>query len=266
MIFCNLKGGIGNMLFQIATAKSMSIDKNVDCSFPNLEEHLGYLNLDLNHNPKLNHAMEYKKILSNCITEKYKGYLKSIKYPFNFKKIETPDDHFFIDGFFQSEKYFSHNRNKIIDFLKCPSDINKHILDKYSDLLNLKSTSIHVRRGDYLNLSDYHIVQDINYYIDSINMLSNDTELFIVFSDDIDWCRENLNFQNLIFIENEKDYIELYLMSKCKNNIISNSSFSWWGAWLNENVNKKVIAPKKWFGSKINEDDSDIIPEDWIKI
>jgi hypothetical protein len=266
MIFCNLKGGLGNMLFQIAASVSISIDKNTDCSFPNLEEHLNYMNLDSIHNPKLNHAFEYRNILSKCLTKKPTEYLETIKYPFTFSNIETKSDSFFIDGFFQSEKYFSHNRNKIIEFLKCPSDINKIILDKYSDLLNLKSTSIHVRRGDYLNLSDYHIVQDINYYIDSINMLSNDTESFIVFSDDINWCKENLNFDNLIFIENEKDYIELYLMSKCKNNIISNSSFSWWGAWLNENVNKKVIAPKKWFGSKIKEDDSDIIPEDWIKI
>lgn len=266
MIFCNLKGGLGNMLFQIATTKSISIDKNVECSFPNLDEHLDYLNLDSNHNPKLNHAVEYKKILSKCITEKDNGNLKSIKYPFNFINIETPNDNFLIDGFFQSEKYFSHNRDQIIQFLKCPSDIDEYILDKYSELLSLNSTSIHVRRGDYLNLNDYHIVQDINYYIDSINMLSFDTELFVVFSDDIDWCKEKLNFKNIIFIENEKDYIELYLMSKCKNNIICNSSFSWWGAWLNENKNKKVIAPKKWFGLKINEDDSDIIPKNWIKI
>lgn len=265
MIFCNLKGGLGNMLFQIAASISISIDKNTECSFPNLEEHLNYLNLDSNHNPKLDHAIEYKNVLSKLLTKKPTEYLETIKYPFTFSSIETKSESFFIDGFFQSEKYFLHNRDKIIEFLKCPSIIEEYILNKYSEFLNLKTTSIHIRRGDYLNLNDYHIVQDINYYMSSIKLLS-DSDIFIVFSDDINWCKENLNFDNFIFIENEKDYIELYLMSKCKNNIISNSSFSWWGAWLNENKNKKVIAPKKWFGPKIIEDTSDIIPQNWIKI
>ena len=81
------------------------------------------------------------------------------------------------------------------------------------------------------------------------------------------WAMENFkNFDNTIYIEGEKDYIELYLMSRCDNNIISNSSFSWWGAWLNEKENKTVIGPKKWFGSEITHNTGDVLPENWIKI
>jgi 5'(3')-deoxyribonucleotidase len=92
--------------------------------------------------------------------------------------------------------------------------------------------------------------------------------IFLIFSDDIEWCKEN--FPNIsdkfIFIEGNKDYEDLYIMSKCKNNIISNSTFSWWGAWLNQNENKKVVAPLKWFGSSINHNTKDLYCDGWIKI
>ena len=126
-------------------------------------------------------------------------------------------------------------------------------------------TSIHVRRGDYVKHPNHHPVQTIEYYNKSVEMVGKDTTI-VVFSDDIEWCKKNFNIDNIIYIEDEKDYIELYLMSLCDNNIISNSSFSWWGAWLNTNENKKVIAPNKWFGSAINENTNDIIPKGWIKI
>ena len=86
---------------------------------------------------------------------------------------------------------------------------------------------------------------------------------FVVFSDDINWCKEAFKNKNFTFIEDEKDYIDLHMMSLCKHNIIVNSTFSWWGAWLNTNPNKIVIAPKVWFGSSSHEDSKDVIPNDW---
>ena len=99
-----------------------------------------------------------------------------------------------------------------------------------------------------------------------IDMLKDETDLFVVFSDDIKWCKEHIKPSNVIYIENEKDYIELYLMSICNNNIVSNSSFSWWGAWLNKNEDKKVIGPLKWFGTAITHNTDDVLPNNWIKI
>ena len=93
-----------------------------------------------------------------------------------------------------------------------------------------------------------------------------DYKNIVVFSDDIPWCKENLIFDNIIFIEGNKDYEDLWLMSLCEHNIIANSSFSWWGAWLNENKNKKVVSPLNWFGQQSNTNQSDIVPESWIKI
>ena len=88
----------------------------------------------------------------------------------------------------------------------------------------------------------------------------------LVFSDDIDWCKGVFRGDRFTFIEGEKDYIDLYIMSQCKNNIIANSTFSWWGAWLNKNKNKKIVAPKKWFGSLISHNTKDLIPKEWIKV
>ena len=264
MIYCNLKGGLGNMLFQIAAAKSFAIDNETDCSFPNLDRHLGYLNSEKTYNPSLSHSFEYRDIFKNLTCTPSDTPI-TITFPLHYSKLKFPSDNLIVDGFFQSEKYFKHNREEIIGYLNF-NDIKDIISEKYGDILNQRTTSIHVRRGDYVRHPNHHPTQSIDYYKDSILSLQSITETFVVFSDDIEWCKNNLKNDNIIYIEGEKDYIELYLMSLCDNNIISNSSFSWWGAWLNKNNNKVVIGPKKWFGSAINHDTSDIIPEVWIKI
>jgi hypothetical protein len=94
----------------------------------------------------------------------------------------------------------------------------------------------------------------------------NEVTTFIVFSDDEKWIKENIKGKNIIYIQRNHDYIDLYLMSQCNHNIIANSTFSWWGAWLNNNQNKKVVAPTKWFGVNKKLDTKDLIPETWIKI
>jgi hypothetical protein len=266
MIYCNLKGGIGNVLFQIAATKSLSIDNNTECSFPNLITHLNYLNSDKTHNPILDYSHEYLKLFKNIITSPITKSIPLRVYPFEY--VDTPliNGDIQIDGFFQSEKYFKHNRESILEFLDFNFIPEDYIQKKYNFDQNKKTTSIHVRRGDYINYPNHHPTQSIEYYKKGIEILNNKTDIFIVFSDDIKWCKDNLILDNVIYIENEKDYIELYLMSLCDNNIISNSSFSWWGAWLNNNKNKTVIGPKKWFGSSIQHNTNDIIPESWIKI
>ena len=147
-----------------------------------------------------------------------------------------------------------------------PESVKEIIETKYSDLLSVRTTAIHVRRGDYLKFPQHHPTQTVEYFLAGVELLKDKTDKFLVFSDDIAWCKANFKFDNIVYIENEKDYIELYLQSLCNNNITSNSSFSWWGAWLNENNNKVVIGPNKWFGSAINHDTSDVIPETWKKM
>ena len=262
MIYCDLKGGLGNILFQIATTKSLSIDNNTDYSLNNLISHLKFLDSDNIHNPNLKHSFEYLKLFKGLNHTPIKSKIKVLTFPFEFIEVDQINEDVLIDGFFQSEKYFKHNRNHILDMFVFDFKLDK----KYDFLEEKKTTSIHVRRGDYVNQPNHHPVQTLNYYLDSIDMLKDDTDLFIVFSDDINWCKENLKLDNIIYIENEKDYIELYLMSICTNHIISNSSFSWWGAWLNRNENKKVIGPLRWFGDAIKHNTGDVLPENWIKI
>ena len=179
------------MLFQIATAKSFAIDNNDNCSFPNLIEHLHYLNGENTYNPSLSHSLEYLNIFKNLQTCPMVGDTKSINFPFDYVDIKITNDNAVINGFFQSEKYFNHNRNEILDFINISS---VEVPDKYS-FNNLKTTGIHVRRGDYVNHPNHHPVQDLTYYLKGIDLLKGKTDLFIIFSDDIKWCKENIKIQ-----------------------------------------------------------------------
>jgi len=169
----------------------------------------------------------------------------------------------YLNGYYQSEKYFNHRRDNILELFKPRDSDTEYIKNKYGDLTN--TCSIHVRRGDYLIKQQYHPVCDLEYYTEAITKLPKDTK-FLVFSDDISWCKSNFIGESFTFIENELDYIDLHIMSMCNHNIIANSTFSWWGAWLNNSVGKVVITPKQWFGSAKALDTTDIIPENWITI
>lgn len=263
MIYCNLMGGLGNILFQIAATKSLSIKKNTDCSFPNFISHLQLINTETNHNPNLKHADEYLQFIK-INTESPKSKLETYEYPFEYSDFIPDENDFFIKGYFQTEKYFINCREEILQ-LFYSDKINNLINAKYSFINSINATSIHVRRGDYLKYPNRHPVLDINYYEEALKYTKQD--LIIVFSDDIEWCKNNIKHEKTLFIVDEKDYIELFLMSKCKNNIISNSSFSWWGAWLNRNINKTVIAPRTWVGAELDYiNTNDIICKGWIKL
>lgn len=269
MIYCDLKGGLGNMMFQIAACLSLAKDKDTEAIFPNLKIHLHYLNEEKEYNPNMNYSHEYLSlnIFKNLKSIKKDNSIKIYSFPFNYKNIKLESSDAIIDGFFQTEKYFKNNEKLIRESFKIDEFILDKINEKYKNILEIKNTtSIHIRRGDYLKFKNHHTSLSLDYFRNAIDLTKNDTSKYIIFSDDIEWCKTKFQGNKFVFIENEKDYIELYLMSLCKNNIISNSSFSWWGAWLNLNENKIIISPKQWFGELIKEDDSDIIPENWKRI
>lgn len=256
MITSNLIGGLGNYMFQIASSYSLSLDKGVDNIFninDNLKVH-NHITTYVNNILRKVNFVESDLQIQNYYNEPFFHH-QEIKYTPNLK----------LNGYFQSEKYFIHNKEKILE-LYCIDDFSKKEIEKkYGEILNKNTCSLHVRRGDYLGLINHHPPCSLSYYNQAINEFSNDT-IFLVFSDDINWCKEVFTGDNFIFIENNKDYIDLWLMSLCKNNIIANSSFSWWGAWLNKNENKKVVAPSKWFGNAISHNTNDLIPSEWKKI
>ena len=143
---------------------------------------------------------------------------------------------------------------------KClsPTDefIDNHKVDK-------NTVSLHLRRTDYIGKDNYHPIPSMKYYEKALEMVDHDN--VYVFSDDIPWCKENLKFKNMTFIHNQNPIDDLWIMSLCGNNIIANSTFSWWAAWLNNNPDKKIIMPKKWFGPSAPPD-KDITNVDWIKL
>jgi hypothetical protein len=257
LIVTKLQGGLGNQLFQWAASKSLSVRYNTDCYFDlsyfntpstglvskwNLE--IDKLNIDFK-------SYQFGKINLNLIID-----------DFCYREI---DNNSFLDGYWQSEKYFIDIENIIRGELKVNSDIHNYIINKYP-VLNDNTVSLHVRRGDYLNLQDYHPIQTIDYYNKAYDIINDLNISVVVLSNDINWCKENIKFDNITYIEGETNIVDLYIMSLCEHNVIANSSFSWWGAWLNDNKNKKVIAPVNWFGPSSTLYTGDIIPKNWIKI
>jgi hypothetical protein len=169
-----------------------------------------------------------------------------------------------LEGYFQSEKYFEGLDMK--EIFKPSKEIETYINEKYGEVLKGETVSIHVRRGDYLNLSDYHFNLSLEYYNSSISFFRDMPVNWIVFSDDVGWCRENFRMDRTHFVEGNLDVVDMFLMSKCKHNIIANSSFSWWASYLNRNPDKKVIAPKNWFGPLMNKGVEDLYLNNWILV
>ena len=255
MVNTFLQGGLGNFLFQIAAAVSLAKENNDMALFSEDDIYVVHNQINSYKNNILRNIEFIKGSIpvTNTYNEPRFQYDK-IPYKRNLKLI----------GYFQSEKYFTH-RDTILDLFGPTPEIIKYINDKYG-YVHDNTCSIHVRRGDYLKHPTHHPTCTLDYYKKAMKAMPVDTR-FLVFSDDIEWCKENFVGDNVTFIENEKDYIDLYLMSLCRHNIIANSSFSWWGAWLNKNRRKIVVAPANWFGpDKIGFTTEDLIPNTWHKI
>jgi len=212
---------------------------------------------------------EYNKYLDNKIP------VGDIKCNFIHKESKFSYDEITIDssknidleGYFQSEKYFVDVVDDIKWYFTLDTTYENHISEKYPILITDKTCSIHVRRGDYINKSDYHPLQTLEYYNNAISELYEDVDniTFLIFSDDIQWCKDNFNLDSQIFIEGNDDIIDMFIMSKCDDNIISNSSFSWWASWLNKNDNR-TVCPSEWFGKSGPQDYQDIFNKKWIKL
>lgn len=258
MISVLLQGGLGNQLFQISTALALSYRINTDCII-STSTHF----LPLQGRKCFNYSSNiFSKIK---FTEDYLFYNNLLCYEestYSFRKIPEKDN-LLLKGYFQSEKYFSDFSEKIKEIFSENEGVKNYIDSKYNNFDFLDYTSLHVRRGDYLKNQDMHPVCSLEYYQTALKNI--DYNKLMIFSDDLEWCMKNLSFKNSVFVRDE-DYIELYLMSRCRNNIIANSSFSWWSAWLNKNKDKKIIAPNIWIGKSGPQDTQDLIPETWLKI
>lgn len=265
-ITTNHRGGLCNVMFKLSAAISLSLDNNVEYIFSN--EFLRQVDKDITCEGYDDYRIFYDNVLRNIkfIDRLPSEYRTHEEVTFNYSPIPyNKGENLLLSGYFQSEKYFINNKEFILNLFKPTKSIEDHILKMLPNVKN--SISIHIRRGDYLNLSDYHPQQPIDYYISSVKLLGIDRD-YLIFSDELDDIQDLFDFiPNKQFVTLGKNYLDLYAMSLCEHNIICNSTFGWWGAYLNENKNKKVIAPNLWFGPSFSHyDDSDIIPDDWIKL
>jgi len=260
-----LQGGLCNYLFQIATAYAYAKKTGKECIFTTDDSVVVHKHLD-NYKENILSNVEFLKNYN------FSGFKTLSESGFNYAEIPNVNNNIYLQGYYQSEKYFKEYLDDIKNMFKFPyyifEDVAEIALDSYGIEMDIDNTcSIHVRRGDFLNYPNHHPQQGIQYYMKAAKKIGMD-KTFLVFSDDIQWCKENFpEMDNFIFIEGLKDYEDLLLMSLCKNNIICNSTFSWWAAWLNNNKEKIIIAPKKWFGSAYeNYNIKDLLPNDWIQI
>lgn len=246
-------GGLGNQMYQIAMGETWR-KRGHEVVYTNMDENLDYISRSYDNR---RHAFAYKGIFINFDWDKHKSppgtKLKQIKVPFTYTEIVPADGNEYV-GYLQSEKFWDDK-----DFIK------ELFRTTFIPTRPERSCSIHVRRGDYLKLAEHHTNLSEEYYKAAMaTLVSLDIEKYYVFSDDIQWCRVVFS-DNRFVIYNNVDYICMEMMSKCCHNIIANSSLSWWGAWLGEQDDTVIVAPKEWF-PKGKEDASDIIPDRWIKI
>lgn len=279
---------MGNQLFQYAYGKALSKKNNCELkldvsTFEHYEWHeysLKPLSIDVKLASKIEIEILKGQNLSLINRIKRKIFTKSAfiqeeSLLFNPAYLEVKDPAY-LAGYWQSEKYFLSAQDEVrrdFHIRIPPSLLNQGLLTKVKAC---NAVSLHIRRGNYVQIdfvNKVHGTCSIDYYERAVELISTkiSNPIFFIFSDDIAWARENLNLRyemNFVDINDAKtDYEDLRLMSSCKHHILANSTFSWWGAWLNESAEKIVIAPETWFADKGNNDQTtDLIPAGWIRI
>lgn len=295
MIKVFLRGGLGNQMFQYASAlgiaKKQGTGIELDTTFLNdrfPRKQFTYRTYDLDIfdiKPKFTLLSEISARmpipgfwLSLDLALVYLGNLLGIKKLLKEKKEYIFQDDVFekngsltLWGFWQTEKYFENAKDEVRAAFRFKPSEDGAIIEAKKDIVNSNAVALHVRRGDYLlpKYSKVYGATDTLYYDNAIAYMAEHVKVpkFFVFSDDISWCRENIKTSYpIVFMDDStagyKASGHLELMSLCKHNIIANSSFSWWGAWLNMNSEKIVVAPKGWY--YVKEFKIDNTPSGWI--
>jgi hypothetical protein len=291
MIFVKLRGGLGNQLFQYALGRNLAIKNNtnlcLDLSvyYNSFERHdytlrgyeLNAFNISANliFPPKIPilpsvAAKRFSNILHKTKVKISKRIVEEKHFQFDGKVLLSKDSSY-INGYWHSEKYFKEIEQNLRKELVLKEQLIKSVDEFAKRITETESISLHIRRGDYLTntwaQSTYHSLP-LSYYQKAVEIIQGNSAPMhcFIFSDDPQWVKENIKLHSKItFVTGNKNYEDLHLMSLCKHNIIANSSFSWWGAWLNQNSSKKIIAPKNWFkDDKI--DTEDLIPKSWLSI
>ena len=278
MITSHLFGGLGNQLFQYCAGRALSLTHGVelrllwgeDTEKRTLDLHHFNIEAEIIRSSKVFKRLSFRLLpsllkhgLPKVLREDALGY---------YDRFQSLGGNTRIKGYWQSELYFEHFEDVIrndLHIITLPSRQNQAFLDRIS---SENAVSLHIRRGDYItNLmaNSIHGTCDLTYYekaIENISSSMSEDPVFYVFSDDPSWAKQNLKTRHktvfVDFNDAAANYEDLRLMSQCNHNIIANSTFSWWGAWLNKNPSKIVIAPHKWFSDPTIKNPN-ILPQAW---
>lgn len=290
MDIVRFKGGLGNQMFQYALLKALSArGRNVKGNlgyYVNHPEQMRFSILDVFDNISIEFVSDqvFDEIDAKWKMVKNDGrLLKQFKadYENRFFWVEESDGEYdenifktrnctFV-GYWQTERYFQQVARELRkDFVfKCGEKKLEQLKNKLKG--DSRYVSVHIRRGDYLNLSEvYGNLEMSQYYLDAILYIEQNIKepIYVFFSDDISWVKKNFHMECAMYINSDMfeeyhDWYDMCLMSYCAHNIIANSSFSWWGAWLNSNPHKIVVAPKQWL---MNSDTTDIWCDNWVRL
>lgn len=294
MIIARLIGGLGNQMFQYAMARNIALRNNAQLKFdisdfsnPEVGTQRDYslsifkIKEAFASQEEVNFYLKYKKNDPKTLSDRIHNLFVANQYKYVERQsfqyeswLEKVRDNTYITGFWPSFRYFE-NINKTIlnDFSLKPKfacKVDHCCLDRINQT---QSVSLHIRRGDYASdekTNKHHGLVDMSFYTQAEEIIQKKVgklHLFI-FSDDIPWVKQHLHLQSPVSYVSGKyskhDWEDLELMKHCKHNVIANSTFSWWGAWLNQNKNKIVISPKKWFNFDRNLED--LLPKTWIQL
>ncbi len=295
MIIIELYGGLGNQLFEYAHAKALAKQLKQDVYF-DLSFFDNYHRKDVYRLDKFNTTVEIaddsiiKKLKRKSRNSSYffRAFTKLFGFEYYNKKYHFDNNRidkcsieelskirdFYVSGYYADSKYFEPAKEQLKKDIILKDGFNKENQIVYHEIRSKGSVSVHVRRGDYIG-NRYFNELTIDYYQNSLNYILKiySDVVFYVFSDDLQWVKSNLIFNcdvKFVDINSEiSDYMDLMLMAACDHNIIANSTFSWWGAWLNSNPDKIVIAPKIWYTNKKAQnsyESGNRINSNWIKI
>lgn len=273
-------GGIGNQLFQYASARAIALRANTDLVIdtrnypPELQS--GPMRFCIDEYPIEATIVRYgrgirsgssilRRSIRKLVTEPSKKRFFGSQPGYDPRVMKLVDGSIIIANL-QSEMYFK----EFSDLIKREIDLGSIFPSKFNYLIARDSVSVHVRRGDYLQYAGFPLRDPAKYYGNALSYIRDQhpDSKFLIFSDDIAWCQQQSEFANCSFFLSPTDWdhrFELYIMSQCRHHIVANSSFSWWAAWWNWNQEKIVIAPEYWVGENRSRDIK-IVPDHWIVI
>lgn len=287
MSIVKVTGGLGNQLFQYSFGQFLHKNTGMEVfyyfdtvnnsrSFTNRDHELSKFNLDFaiadqeafsKYKIKNGLLGRFKRKITQLlpfISDTYVVQQGPHDYPSKFQ-----DAHY--DGYWQIYEYPETIKEKLQTHLQ----LGAEQLIKFKELINNfeseNSVALHIRRSDYITIpanAKIFNVCDKKYYEDAIAIINSrvDDAKYYIFTEDMDWAKENFVGTDFVFVEGNSAIEDMLLMAKCKHNIIANSTFSWWSAWLNQNPEKMVVTPKKWYKGPLNETVINLIPEQWNRI